>query len=65
MLRRGADGHLTVYVAKKDLEEAVTAIEFETPEKWGGTLQLGDGSALYVEPMAEPNLPLTVRAKRL
>lgn len=65
MLRRGADGGLTVYVAKKDLEENVKSIEFDTPEKWGGTLELGDGSAFYVDPMPEPNLPITVRAKRL
>ncbi|MGE0081162.1 MAG: putative nitrogen fixation protein NifT [Thiohalomonadaceae bacterium] len=65
MLRRNGEGQLSLYVAKKDLEERVVSLEFETQEKWGGTLTLADGTAFYVEPMPEPKLPVTVKAKRL
>ena len=65
MLRRDGAGKLSLYVAKKDLEEKVVSVEFETPGKWGGALTLADGSAFYVEPMPEPTLPMTVKAKKL
>ncbi len=65
MIRRDQDGALSLYVAKKDLEEAITSVEFQEPDKWGGTIEVGDGSSYYVEPMPEPKLPITVRAKRL
>jgi nitrogen fixation protein NifT len=65
MLRRDGAGKLSLYVAKKDLEETVVSVEFETPEKWGGALTLGDGSVFYVDPMPEPRLPVTVKAKRV
>lgn len=64
MIRRDNEGALTLYVAKKDLEENVVSVEFESPEKWGGIVELADGSKFFIEPMAEPKLPITVRAKR-
>lgn len=66
MLRRNAAGELVFYLPKKDLEEIVVALEHDTIDKWGGELTLGDGSKYYVDPMnARPELPKTVRAKRL
>ncbi len=65
MLRRTEGGKLSLYVAKKDLEEIVETVEFETPEKWGGALTLADGSVFYVDPMPEPKLPITVKAKKM
>jgi nitrogen fixation protein NifT len=52
-------------VAKKDLEETVTSIEFDSDDKWGGALELGDGSKYYLEPITRPRLPITLRIKRL
>ena len=66
MLRKSAGGKLVFYVAKKDLEDEVVSLEFDRPDKWGGQLQLRDGSRYYVDPLdAQPQLPVTVRAQRL
>ncbi|MCK9608698.1 MAG: putative nitrogen fixation protein NifT [Methylomonas sp.] len=66
MLRKREDGKLLFYVAKKDLEETIETIEFDSPEKWGGEVVLGDGSKYYFEPMEPaPKIPLTLQAKRL
>lgn len=65
MIRREEDGRLSLYVPKKDLEEMIESMEFQSEEKWGGEVELGDGSKYYIEPMAgEPSLPITVRARR-
>lgn len=66
MLRTREDGKLLFYVAKKDLEETVESIEFDSADKWGGEVILGDGSRYYFEPLtAPPAIPITLRAKRL
>ncbi len=66
MLRNREDGKLLFYVAKKDLEETVESLEFDSPDKWGGEVILGDGSKYYFEPMdTPPDIPITLRAKRL
>ncbi len=64
MLRRRDDNKILFYVAKKDLEEVIESLEFDTPEKWGGEVVLGDGSHWYFEPIPAPKLPTTLRAKR-
>ncbi|GGA76623.1 putative nitrogen fixation protein NifT [Neiella marina] len=65
MIRKEADGALSCYIAKKDLEEAIVAIEFDEPERWGGEIELADGTSYYIEPLAgEPKLPMTMRARR-
>lgn len=64
MIRKNEAGQLTLYIAKQDLEENVVALEFDTPERWGGEFTLADGSIYSVEPMARPELPITLRAKR-
>ena len=65
MIRQDNSGKMTLYVAKKDLEETVVSIEHDTPQKWGGQFTLADGSAYYIEPLdAPPRLPITLRAKR-
>jgi nitrogen fixation protein NifT len=66
MLRRGKSGRLVFYVAKKDLEDEVVTLEFDQPDKWGGALELRDGSRYFVEPFdAPPRLPVTVQAQKL
>jgi nitrogen fixation protein NifT len=66
MIRQTESGDLSFYVAKKDLEETVSSLEFDSPEKWGGEVELADGSKFYLEPQEPaPKLPITLRAKRL
>lgn len=64
MISKGQNDKLVFYVPKKDLEESIESLEFDTPEKWGGEVVLGDGQKYYLEPITEPKLPITLRAKR-
>jgi nitrogen fixation protein NifT len=66
MLRKGTTGKLVFYIAKKDLEDEVICLQFDQPDKWGGELELKDGSQYFLEPLpAPPRLPVTVQAQRL
>lgn len=66
MIRQTESGEISFYVAKKDMEETVSSLEFDSPEKWGGEVELTDGSRFYLEPQEPaPKLPITLRAKRL
>lgn len=63
MIRRSQDGQLSAYVAKKDLEEPIVAME--KPEMWGGHVTLANGWQLQLPALApETALPITVEAKR-
>lgn len=64
MVRKNAEGILSVYIAKKDLEEAVTSIEGE--RLWGGVVTLANGWRFEMPKMADDTpLPVTVDARRL
>ncbi len=64
MLRRDAEGVLSAYVPKKDLEEPI--IKVEKPEMWGGSVTLANGWVLQLPEMAaSTNLPITVEAKKI
>ena len=64
VIRRSAEGRLSAYVPKKDLEEPI--VSMEKPEMWGGTITLGNGWELALPQMgADTKLPITVVAKRL
>ncbi len=65
MIRKDGSGKMTLYVPKRDLEEDIVSIEHDNAEQWGGEVKLADGSAYYLEPIAPPRLPITLRAKRL
>ena len=66
MLRRNERGELLCYVAKKDLETVVQAVEFDQDACWGGTLKLANGEQLHLEPLAaRPRLPAVMRVRRL
>ena len=66
MIRRDESGGLVFYLPKNDLEETVTSLEFDQPDRWGGTLKLSDGQCYFIEPMeVPPKLPISLRAKRL
>ncbi len=64
MISKNSNDKLVFYVPKKDLEETIESLEFEADEKWGGEVVLGDGQKFYLEPIAKPKLPITLRAKR-
>jgi nitrogen fixation protein NifT len=66
MLRNGPSGELVFYLPKRDLEDTIVSIEYNTPEQWGGELRLNNGGAYYIDPLpGKPNLPISLRAKRL
>ncbi len=63
MLRRNNLGHLTVYVAKKDLEEEVVKEAEKDNEK---IFTLANGWELAIADLQEPlKLPQTVEARRI
>lgn len=49
MLREDA-GVIYFYIAKKDMEETIKTIEFETEEKWGGEVELSNGETWWIQP---------------
>ncbi len=64
MLRKGPDGAVCLYVAKKDLEEQVVAME--RPDMWGGTVTLANGWTFELPALpATTPLPVTVEARRV
>jgi nitrogen fixation protein NifT len=65
MIRKNDSGSLLFYVAKKDMEETISRVETDTPEAWGGEVELTDGSKWYVDPISPPPVfPTTLRFKR-
>ena len=66
MIRKNDAGGLVFYLPKRDLEDNISSIEFDTPEKWGGELKLASGGTYYIQPQEAPaRLPVSVRAKRV
>ncbi len=66
MIQFNEDGELSLYLAKKDLEEVITHFEFDDDDKWGGEVHLAGGAIYYIDPVSpKPRLPVTVRARRL
>lgn len=66
MIRRGERGEYVFYLPKRDLEDTVVYMEFDTPQKWGGEIRLANGGSYYIEPQQAPErLPCSLRAKRL
>lgn len=63
MIRKSAQGVLSAYVPKKDLEEPI--VSMERPGMWGGLVTLANGWELQLPDMAaETTLPVTVEARR-
>jgi len=64
MIRKSAEGVLSAYVPKKDLEEPI--VEQEKSDLWGGQVTLANGWVLQLPEMAAgTSLPITVEARRL
>ena len=65
MIRTSDAGELLFYVAKKDMEETIAAVEVDTEAEWGGEVELTDGSRWYIDPISpRPSFPTTLRFKR-
>lgn len=64
VMLREKDGKTLFYVAKKDMEETIASIEFDTDEKWGGEVKLTNGDVWLITPMAK-KLPCEIEVKRL
>ena len=65
MIRRSDKGYV-FYMPKRDIEDSIVSMEFDTPEKWGGEIKLGNGGAYYIEPQLAPaRLPYSVQARGL
>lgn len=62
MLRTNDNGETLFYVAKKDMEEIIESLEFDSDEKWGGNVNLTNGDVWFIEP-APKKLPNEVNAK--
>jgi nitrogen fixation protein NifT len=66
MIGRSDKGAYTFYLPKRDLEDNIVSMEFDTPEKWGGEIKLNNGGTYFIEPQVAPaRLPYSVRAKRV
>lgn len=65
MIRRGAEGYV-FYMPKRDIEDQITSMEFDSPEKWGGEIRLKNGGVYFIDPQPAPmRLPYSVRARRI
>ena len=62
MLREDDKGKVLFYVAKKDMEEIIESLEFDSDEKWGGNVNLTNGDVWYIQP-GPKKLPDEVNAK--
>ena len=66
MVAKTAAGAYSFYLPKRDLEDAIVAMEFDTSEKWGGEIRLNNGGVYYIEPQAVPaRFPISLRARRV
>lgn len=63
MLREN-DGEIFFYIAKKDMEETIETLEFDSEEKWGGEVELSNGETWWIEPSAK-NLPKEAVCKKI
>lgn len=64
MVRKSKAGKLSVYVAKKDLEEPIVGMESDG--MWGGIVTLANGWRLELPAMpADTPLPVSVEARKL
>ena len=62
MLRENDEGKILFYVAKKDMEEIIESLEFDTDAKWGGEVNLTNGDVWFIDPQHK-QLPNEVNAK--
>jgi nitrogen fixation protein NifT len=64
VMLREQNAKVLFYVAKKDMEETIESVEFNTQEKWGGNIKLTNGQTWYIEPFIK-KFPNEVVAKKV
>jgi nitrogen fixation protein NifT len=64
VMLRESDSEIFFYIAKKDMEETIESIEFDSDEKWGGEVELSNGETWWIEP-GEKKLPREATCKKL
>ena len=62
MLRENDEGKILFYLAKRDMEEIIDTLEFDSDEKWGGDVHLTNGDIWNIKPQPK-KLPDEVVAK--
>ncbi len=62
MIRENDKGQVLFYLAKRDMEEIILSLEFDTDEKWGGNVNLTNGDVWHIDP-APKKLPNEITAK--
>ncbi len=63
MLREN-EGEIYFYVAKKDMEEIIEEIEFDSEDNWGGEVTLTNGETWWIKP-GPKNLPKEEVCKKI
>ncbi|MFN3813658.1 MAG: putative nitrogen fixation protein NifT [Aquificaceae bacterium] len=62
--RKNKDGHLEVYIPKKDIEAIV--VDILKNGSWGGVFKLSNGWVLQVPSFeSEPRFPITIEVKKI
>ncbi|AFL68372.1 MAG: putative nitrogen fixation protein NifT [Campylobacterales bacterium] len=64
VMLREDNGEIYFYIAKKDMEETITHLEFESDEQWGGEVTLSNGETWWIQP-GKKNLPKEEVCKKL
>jgi nitrogen fixation protein NifT len=64
VMLRESQGTLYFYVAKKDMEETIESLEFDTQENWGGEVTLSNGEVWWIQP-GPKNLPKEQTCKKI
>lgn len=64
VMLRESEGIIYFYLAKKDMEETIKNLEFDTEEKWGGKVELSNGETWWIKP-TKKKLPKEEMCKRI
>lgn len=64
VMLRETDGKVYFYVAKKDMEEVIETIEFDSEDNWGGEVTLTNGETWWIQP-GPKNLPKEENSKKI
>lgn len=50
VMLREDNGVIYFYIAKKDMEETIKSIEFDSEAQWGGEVELSNGELWWIQP---------------
>ena len=64
VMLREANGEIYFYIAKKDMEETIETMEFNSADIWGGDVELSNGETWWIKP-APKNLPKEEVCKKI